>query len=158
MECVFVLLILCTQLFSNGTYQNHKFIEILSNLLHGLLLRYLILCDFGVVCGDVSSLDGVKTFASTTAATSPENGNSFSILTKAFLNKPDGGDADKRKPNKPQTDGKSSPRFGGNNLAETDDSDERQAYYYDKPKIPFELPSEVPESTNIHTNTVPPKK
>lgn len=105
----------------------------------------------------MSSIDGVKTFESTTASSTPENSNSFSILTKEFLNKPDGENG-KRKANG-KGDGKNPPpypvkRINGNNLSENEDSDERQAYYYDKPKIPFELP----ESTNIHTNTVPPKK
>lgn len=104
----------------------------------------------------MSSLNGVKTFASTTSATSPENSNSFSILTKEFLNKPDG-EVDKRNSVKPQGNGRSPTvriDSNSNNLAETDNSDERQAYYYDKPKIPFDLP----DSSNIQINTVPPKK
>lgn len=113
------------------------------------------------VYGDVSSLEGVKTFPSTTSSTSPENSNSFSILTKEFLNKPDG-EVGKRNTLKPQPSGRSpTVRINGidsnnnnNKLAETDDSDERQAYYYDKPKIPFNLP----DSSNIQINTVPPKK
>lgn len=110
-----------------------------------------------LVNGDVSSLEGVKTFPSTTSS-SPENSNSFSILTKEFLNKPDG-DIGKRNSLKPQASGRGPVvRYNGDNnnnkLAETEDSDERQAYYYDKPKIPFDLP----DSSNIQINTVPPKK
>lgn len=112
-----------------------------------------------LVRADVSSIDGVKTFASTTSSTSPENSNSFSILTKEFLNKPDGSESGKRNPQKAQGSARNPPlndnAIGAtsNNLPESDESDERQAYFYDKPKIPFEF-----ESTNIHTNTVPPNK
>lgn len=103
-----------------------------------------------VVQCDVSSIDGVKTFASTTSSTSPENSNSFSILTKEFLNKPDG-EIGKR--NSAKASARNGNGSNNNKVSDSDDSDERQAYYYDKPKIPFEF-----ESTNIHTNTVPPKK
>lgn len=104
------------------------------------------------VRADVSSIDGVKTFPSTTSSTSPENSNSFSILTKEFLSKPDGDEGKRPKaPANPRLD--NAIGATNNNLPESDESDERQAYFYDKPKIPFEY-----ESTNIHTNTVPPKK
>lgn len=108
------------------------------------------------VYADVSSIDGIKTFPSTTSSTSPENSNSFSILTKEFLNKPDGSDLGKRNSQKPS--GRNPARDNAigvtdNNLPESGESDERQAYYYPKPEKPFEF-----ESTNIHTNTVPPKK
>lgn len=107
----------------------------------------------------MSSIDGIKTFASTTSSISQENSNSFSILTKEFLNKPDGGELGKRNSQKTsQGSDRSAARDNAigasdneNNLPDSDESDERRAYFYDKPKIPFEF-----ESTNIHTNTVPP--
>lgn len=109
------------------------------------------------VFGDVSSLNGVKTFASTTSSSSPENSDSFSILTKEFLNKPDStlGNRISQRPlgNAAAAARDSENGVTDNNLPDSDESDDRQAYYYDKPKIPFEY-----ESTNIHTNTVPPKK
>ncbi|XP_031616869.1 uncharacterized protein LOC116336846 [Contarinia nasturtii] len=115
----------------------------------------IVLCNLLLVNvrADVSSIDGIKTFPSTTSSTSPENSNSFSILTKEFLNKPDG-ELSKRNSQKPLRSPTRNNAIGvtDNNLPEeSDESDERQAYYYDKPKIPFEF-----ESTNIHTNTVPP--
>lgn len=116
-----------------------------------------------IVFADVSSLDDIRNFPSTTASSTAENSNSFSILTKEFLNKPDAEDG-KRKIGKPQNNIRNLAPYPvvrtnglvANALAETDDSDERQAYYYDKPKIPFE--TEDRESTNIITNTVPPKR
>ncbi|XP_055314609.1 uncharacterized protein LOC129575315 [Sitodiplosis mosellana] len=122
-----------------------------------------VVCNvlFVDVHADVSSIDGIKTFPSTTSSTSPENSNSFSILTKEFLNKPDGSEVGKRNSQKPS--GRNPARDNAisatdNNLPESDESDERQAYYYPKPKTPFELGTpQIPESTNIHTNTVPPK-
>lgn len=112
-----------------------------------------------LVRADVSSLDGIKTFPSTTTSTSPENSDSFSILTKEFLNKPDGTLDNRIAAQKPGGGGGRSPSARDNaigatdnNLPESGETDDRQAYYYDKPKIPFEY-----ESTNIHTNTVPPK-
>lgn len=113
----------------------------------------IYVCDY-LVCADVSSIDGIKTFPSTTSSTSPENSNSFSILTKEFLNKPDG-EVGKRNSQKPlRSPARDTAGVTDNNLPEgSDESDERQAYFYDKPKIPFEF-----ESTNIHTNTVPPAK
>jgi len=115
-----------------------------------------VVCNvlFVNVHADVSSIDGIKTFPSTTSSTSPENSNSFSILTKEFLNKPDGGELGKRNSQKPSSRNPARENSIGvtdNNLPESGESDERQAYFYDKPKIPFEF-----ESTNIHTNTVPP--
>lgn len=103
------------------------------------------------VFGDVSSLNGVKTFASTTSSSSPENSDSFSILTKEFLNKPDAtlGNRISQRPSARDSEN----GVTDNNLPDSDESDDRQGYVYDKPKIPFEY-----ESTNIHTNTVPPKK
>lgn len=68
------------------------------------------------------------------------------------MNKPDG-DVGKRKPSTRNSAFDNAVGATNNNLPESDDSDERQAYFYEKPKIPFDLP----ESTNIHTNTVPPK-
>lgn len=111
--------------------------------------------DFPVF-GDVSSLNGVKTFASTTSSSSPENSDSFSILTKEFLNKPDAtlGNRISQRPSGNAAAARDSDNgVTDNNLPDSDESDDRQGYVYDKPKIPFEY-----ESTNIHTNTVPPKK
>lgn len=106
------------------------------------------------VFGDVSSLNGIKTFPSTTSSSSPENSDSFSILTKEFLNKPDSTLGKRQRPSGNAAAARASEDgVTDNNLPDSDESDERQAYYYDKPKIPFEY-----ESTNIHTNTVPPKK
>lgn len=112
-----------------------------------------------LVHADVSSIDGIKTFASTTSSTSQENSNSFSILTKEFLNKPDGGELGKRNSQKASQGSDRSAAHDNeigvsdneNKLPDSDESDERRAYFYDKPKIPFEF-----ESTNIQTNTVPP--
>lgn len=100
-----------------------------------------------IVYGDVSEIDGIKTFASTTTSTSADDSDSFSILTKEFLNQPE----DFGKRNTVKVTSRQDNDAETNKLSETDDSDERQAYFYDKPKIPFEF-----ESTNIHTNTVPP--
>lgn len=119
------------------------------------------------VSGDVSSLDSVRRSngAQSAASTSADNSNSFSILTKEFLSKPDPDDPRATKNARPNPNNvrNLAPlpviRVNGieNNLAETDDSDERQAYFYDKPKIPFE--SEDRESTNIQvTSTLPPKR
>lgn len=132
-----------------------------------LYVNFLIFSHFTTsngfsVFGDVSSLNGVKTFASTTSSSSPENSDSFSILTKEFLNKPDA-TLGNRISQRPSGNGASAAAAAAaresengvtdNNLPDSDESDDRQAYFYDKPKIPFEF-----ESTNIHTNTVPPKK
>lgn len=120
---------------------------------------FLSNCDLGdlyIVRADVSSIDGVKTFPSTTA-TSPENSDSFSILTKEFLNRPEGGEAGNRISQKPGS-ARNPARDNSigttdNKLPDSDESDDRQAYFYDKPKIPFEF-----DSTNIQINTVPPNK
>lgn len=127
---------------------------------------FFSICDskWHSVHADVSSIDGIKTFPSTTSSTSPENSNSFSILTKEFLNKPDGSELGKRNLQKPN--GRNPARDNAigatdNNLPESGESDERQAYYYPKPKVPFEDKLETVtdvESTNIHTNTVAPSK
>lgn len=99
------------------------------------------------VYGDVSEINGIKTFASTTTSTSPDDSDSFSILTKEYLNRPD----EFGNRNSVKVTSRSDNDAETNKLSETEDSDERVPYYYDKPKIPFEF-----ESTNIHTNTVPP--
>lgn len=117
----------------------------------------LFLISQYAVFGDVSSLNGVKTFASTTSSSSPENSDSFSILTKEFLNKPDStfGNRISQRPSGNGAAARDSDNgVTDNNLpGNSDESDDRQAYYYPKPEKPFEF-----ESTNIHTNTVPPKK
>lgn len=98
----------------------------------------------------------MKTFASTTSSTSPENSDSFSILTKEFLNRPDGdgGNRIAQKPGSARNPARdNSIGTTDNKLPDSDESEERQAYFYDKPKIPFEF-----DSTNIQINTVPPKK
>lgn len=100
-----------------------------------------------IVAGDVSEINGIKTFASTTTSTSSDDSDSFSILTKEFLNRPD--EFGKRNSVKATTRQDSDSET--NKLSENEDSDEHQGYFYDRPKIPFEF-----ESTNIHTNTVPP--
>lgn len=148
-QWIIIAFVVCVLFFSNGKFSHIQWC--LNEWIKNKNVDF-----FFVVYGDVSSLDGVKTFPSTTSSTSPENSNSFSILTKEFLNKPDG-DVSKR--NSLGGRGNPSVRINGidnsnNKLAETDDSDERQAYYYDKPKIPFDLP----DSSNIQINTVPPKK
>lgn len=112
----------------------------------------------------MSSLDSVRKTNGAQSAASNDNSNSFSILTKEFLSKPDPEDPRATKNSRNNQNNRNlAPlpviRVNGieNNLAETDDSDERQAYYYDKPKIPFE--SEDRESTNIQvTSTLPPKR
>lgn len=118
---------------------------------------YFFFCKCTVL-GDVSSLTGVKTFASTTSSSSPENSDSFSILTKEFLNRPDSTLGNRIAQRPPGNEAAAAARESengvtDNNLPDSNESDDRQAYFYDKPKIPFEF-----ESTNIHTNTVPPKK
>lgn len=98
------------------------------------------------VSGDVSEINGIRTFASTTSS-SPDDSDSFSILTKEFLNRPD----EFGKRNSVKATARQDSDSETNKLSENDESDERQGYVYDRPKIPFEF-----ESTNIHTNTVPP--
>lgn len=131
-----------------------------------MLCICVCVCVCHLVNCDVSSLDGIKTFPSTTASTNAENSNSFSILTKEFLNKPDDIDY-KRKNPKPSINGvrNLTPfptiRVNGldaNNLGENDGSDERRAYYYEPPKIPFEDEDKGGESTNIQTSTLSPKR
>lgn len=110
---------------------------------------------------------GIKTFASTTSSPLGDNSDSFSILTKEFLNRPD--DIAARQQNgRPQTNGvrNLSPyptvrinNVNGNNLSENDDSDEQTGgYVYDKPKIPFEAEENAasnPEPTTIQPQTTP---
>lgn len=128
------------------------------------MFTYILVFVLHAVCGDVSSLDSVRRAngAAGSASSSGDNSNSFSILTKEFLSKPDPDDPRATKNFKPNSNRNLAPlpviRVNGinNNLAETDDSDERQAYYYDKPKIPFE--TEDRESTNIVSSTIPPKR
>lgn len=128
------------------------------------------MCAFVYLCqtvyGDVSDLDGIKTFPSTTVSSNAENSNSFSILTKQFLNKPDDIDFKRNKP-KPSDNGvrNLAPfpmiRVNGldaNNLGENDGSGERRAYYYDKPSISFEDEDKGGASSNIQTSTLPPKR
>lgn len=92
-----------------------------------------------LVRGDVSSIDGVKTFASTTSSSSPENSDSFSILTKEFLNSPEGGEGGNRISQKPGSARANPARDNAigatdNNLPDSDESGERREYFYDKPK------------------------
>lgn len=93
------------------------------------------------VRADVSSIDGVKTFPSTTSSTSPENSDSFSILTKEFLNKPDGdaGNRISQKPGSARANPARDNAIGAtnNNSPDSDESDERREYFYDKPKYVF---------------------
>lgn len=117
-----------------------------------------------IVYSDVSELRGIKTFPSTTASSLGDNSDSFSILTKEFLNRPDDDIAARR-----QTNGirNLSPyptvrinNVNGNNLSENDDSDEQiGGYVYDKPNIPFEAEEEKagsnPEPTTIQPQTTP---
>lgn len=125
----------------------------------------------------MSELKSVKALASPanirgkSAAFTSENSNSFSILTKEFLNQPDdtAGAAGNRNAaaasnSNPNNSRNLSPypviRINGvdvNNLSENDDSGEQpQGYVYDKPKIPFE--AEDRESTNIQSTTVVPQR
>lgn len=128
------------------------------NLLH--------LCDASIsVHCDVSSLDGVKTFPSTTASTNAENSNSFSILTKEFLNKPDDNNIGRTKPKSNNGVRNLAPfpmiRVNGldaNNLGENDGTDERRAYYYDKPANSFDEEDKGGASSNVQTSTLPPKR
>lgn len=144
---------------------------------HVCSLRFHSLFFFSnkVVNGDVSELNSVKVLSSQrnarlqSTSTPLDNSNSFSILTKEFLNRPDnvtnpiGGD-DKINNNNPSNSRNLAPfpmlRINGvdvNGLAENDDSDEQsQGYVYDKPKIPFE--AEDRESTNIQSTTVEPQR
>lgn len=116
-----------------------------------------------VVYGDVSSLDGIKNFPSTTASSNAENSNSFSILTKEFLNKPDDIDLKQRNNKKPNGVRNLAPfptiRVNGldaNNI-DNDGPSEPRAYYYEKPSIPFDEEDRGPESTNIQPTTVAPR-
>lgn len=137
------------------------------------------------VNGDVSELKNVKGLSVSlknrkqSGAYTAENSNSFSILTKEFLNQPDdgagGGVANRNGATNnnnnnnnnnagKQTNRNLSPypviRINGvdvNNLPENDDSDEQQqGYVYDKPKIPFE--AEEGGATNIQSTTVAPQR
>jgi len=128
----------------------------------------------GVVNGDVSSLKSVKVLSSrngrqqSTSAPGGDNSNSFSILTKEFLNRPEnatnppsgGGDANKNPTNSRNLAPFPMLRINGidvNGLAENDDSDEQsQGYVYDKPKIPFE--AEDGQSTNTQSSTIAPQR
>lgn len=123
---------------------------------------------------DVSSLDGIKTFPSTTASTNAENSNSFSILTKEFLNKPDESDFKRDKPRPPNNGGSNGGNNGvrnlapypmirvngldANNLGESDGDGERRAYYYNKPSISFEDEDKGGASSNVQTSTLAPKR
>lgn len=148
-QCAIILIVWCSISFNRGEckkYLPNDFM-IWDNSIE---IDIFLVSITNIVQSDVSSIDGVKTFASTTSSTSPENSNSFSILTKEFLNKPDG-EIGKR--NLAKASARNGNGSNNNKVTDSDESDERQAYYYDKPKVPFEF-----ESTNIHTNTVPPKK
>lgn len=125
------------------------------------------MCLCPAVYCDVSSLDGIKTFPSTTASTNAENSNSFSILTKEFLNKPDDIDYKRNKPRPSSNNGvrNLAPfpmiRVNGldaNNLGENDGSGERRAYYYNKPSISFEDEDKGGASSNVQTSTLAPKR
>lgn len=119
------------------------------------------------VYSDVSDLRGIKTYPSTTASSLGENSNSFSILTKEFLNRPDDDAAARQRNGRPTGGIRNVTPYptvrinsvDGNNLAETDDSDERTGgYVYGKPKIPFEAEENAasnPEPTTVQPQTTP---
>lgn len=123
-------------------------------------------CLCSTVHCDVSSLDGVKTFPSTTVSSNAENSNSFSILTKEFLNKPDDAEFKRDKPRPPNNGVRNLAPFpmvrvnglDANNLGENDGSGERRAYYYNKPSISFDDEDKGGASSNVQTSTLPPKR